>query len=236
MVSTTPTTLGDLRDALIERCQLDPADPRATAAFLNPIINESISRFDMANPQIWPWDAHESGPQTLDTATSDPVIQPLSAIGKVRYILLGDPTGTWLQPLERMTREQQLREYPLDDQRGRPMTYALLGYPLANQNDPTVAIFFRPLPDVSYRVTWGSWLPVPLLVSDADPDPHTNDYMLGDWSSTALEYAAHLVYRGREDLSEAQAAKTAFDGDIVDARRWSRRTYGAGIPGRPGVA
>lgn len=236
MVVGTPQNLGDLRAALISRCQLDAGDPRAQAAVLNPIIAEACIRFDMANPHTWPWDALESGFLPLNPGSGNPYIwTPSTFPSKVRYITISDAAATWQFPMQRMTREQQLGEYPDDSQTGTPRTYALGGYDLFGAAEPTVAAFFRPMPDVAYRINIVGYMPVPTFTADSDPDPALRDFQIDDWSDAALEYAAHIVYRGREDVSEAAAASNAFDAAVVSMRRTARRIFGAGVTMRPVV-
>jgi len=233
MVAATPTTLVDLRAALRERCQLDTNDPRATNTNLNTIINEAVARFDIADPRGWPWD-WLSTTVAVNGATTSPLLFTQSSIAhKIRYVLLGDANGLWQYPLERVGREEQLDRYPLDSQRGVPRTYALMGADVGGQTEPYTALHIAPAPDRPYNLVIGGFRLIPTLVADADPATATNDFQIGDWSPSALEYAAHLVYRAREDLSEAVSALSAFDADVIGMRRFARRTYGAGVPGQP---
>lgn len=235
MVLGTPIDLGTMRAALITRCQLDPTDPRAQPAVLNPMIAEAVQRFDVGNPQIWPWDFVTGTPVTIDTTTTDPFTWAMSTkVAKVRYALLGDTAGTWQYPLERVTRAEQLDRFPLDSDRGVPRTFAIQGFNDAGANgEPTVAMYLRPQADVPYKLTVAGYLPIPVLTADTDPISSVNDYQIDDWSVTVIEYAAHLVYRAREDLSEAVSCKQSFDQDVLELRRYARRTIGPGIPGRP---
>src|SRR5258708_37664762 len=101
MVERNPVNLGDLRSALIERCQLDTNDPRAVPAVLNALINEAVAHFDMANPHQWPWSYKDTGWQTLPAATTS-VTYALGLLAKIDYILLGDTAGSWEYPLVRL--------------------------------------------------------------------------------------------------------------------------------------
>lgn len=229
-----PLTLADLRAALIDRCQLDPASPRAAAAVMNPIINEAITRFGIAEPNGWPWDFAESDWMPLTAASSDPFVWASGSFPpRVRYILLSNVDATWVYPLERISRDAQLNLYPRDSERRVPQTFAMMGFDLGTE--PGVAAFFRPLPDVDYRINIGGYQPMPALVADSDPDPEA-DRQIDDWNDTMLEYAASLVYRSHNDLSEAVAASSTFDADILSLRRWARRNVGPGITGHPMTA
>lgn len=227
----TPTTLGDLRAALIERCQLDINDPRARPAVLNVFINDAVCRFDIANPNSWPWDWRDSGWLPLAAGTGSPYIwTPETYVSKVVRILISNTAGSWQMPLERISREEQLDRYPRDSDVRTPRTYALMGFNLTGAvTEPTVAAYIRPKPDVDYRIRIAGYRPIQPFTSDADPDPLLTDYQIDDWAQLVVEWAAHLVYRASEDLSEALAAQAAFTQGVLDMRRQSRRVYGAGV-------
>lgn len=237
-ISSTPTNLGQLRAALIERCLLDPADPDAQPAALNPIINEAIARFDLAEPRGWPWDWQDGFWQPIGTATPDPTQTwgPTGFVSKVRYVLLGAATPSqapvWQEPLEQVSREQQLRDYPLDNVRGRPRCYSIIGQDGAT-TEPIIAMYLRPLPDMSYQLRIAGFAAISDLVADNKPSATLNDFQIEDWAQLVIEWAAALVYRGRGDLAEAIAAAANFTAGVLELRRGQRRRYGAGTPGRP---
>lgn len=228
----TPNDLAELRAALIERCQLDSAPP--SDASLNADLNEAIARFDMAMPQGWPWDFLEGGAvgmAPLIPSSPDPYVWALSdVVSKIRYVLLASIDGLWKYPLERVTRLEQLERYPDDLLRGTPRTYALGA--ADGPDEPKMAVFFRPLPDVDYELLIGGIAPVPIITSDVAPAANPNDYQLEDWSTPVIEYAAALTYRANGNISEAVAASAAFDAMVLEQRRWARREYGAGVGSR----
>lgn len=236
MVEMAPNTLATLRSALIERCQLDTTNPRTDTATLNSILNEAISRFEIADPHCWPWDWIDTGQLAIDTSTPDPYSwQPGDDLfpQKVRDAFISDATQTWQFPLERMARHEQLIRYGRDSEVGTPRTYALCGVDNPAGDLPGVAMFLRPRPDRAYKLRLTGFANMPTLVSDLDPNPAVNDRQIDDWSDIVLEYAAHIIYRGAVDLSEAVSAMQAFDADVLSARKTAPRTWGAAFGNRP---
>lgn len=231
MTFAVPVTLLDLRAALRETCQLDANDPRADNTTLNKLINAAYHRMQVANPNGWPWDFAES------TVTLTPGVDTISlpigtGVGnptKLRHAILQDPGGTWEYPLERYTRWAQLEAYPTDSERRSPATFSILGQVALASGVLAMCIKLRPAPDLAYNLVLGMAAPGPELVADADPAPATNDYMIGEWSSTLLEYAEFLVWRAKGDLTEAlNGAKQAFDADVIVLRRSGRVGIGPG--------
>lgn len=234
-ISGTPTNLGELRAALIERCQLDPNDPDAAAALLNADINEAIQRFDMANPSAWPWDWQDGLWNPIGVGTPDPQVWgPTLFVSKIRDVFIGSPTPTdaptWQAHLQRMTREEQLERWPTDNARGQPASYSIGG--VDGATEPNIALYLRPLADQPYQLRIVGFQPINDLAADDKPNPVINDYQIDDWAQLVLEYAAFLTYRRYDDLSEAVAAKAVFDQGVLELRRQQRRTLGAGVPGR----
>lgn len=226
-----PTTLSMLRQALIDRVYLDATDPRVATSNLNAIINEAICRYDVAQPTGWPWD-FQLLTQTLSAGSGSPLLlPPATTVNKLAWIMLENTAQTWEFPLERLSREEQLERYPMDNQTGVPKSYALMGADGATE--PQMACYFRPLPDVDYLITIGGFRCIPDLVNDGDPDPTVNDFQIDDWNMCILEYAAHLLYRATDDLSEAVSANLDFNAQLLEDRKGARRTYGAGVPNRP---
>lgn len=231
MTITVPATLVEMRAELRQRCQLDVNDPRATDAILNRIINFAMHRFQIANPNGWPWDFSE----WTTTATIGVDTYPFS-IGagvalptKVRYVMLRDPAGAFEYPLDRVTRYDQLERYPNDSEGGGPRTFCLLGQSAAAGGTVGMCMKLRPTPDKAYGLRIGGATPSADLVADTDPQVATNDFMISDWVDTMLMYAAFLVYRMRVDLAEAVlGSKAEFDADVIETRRTVRTKMGAG--------
>lgn len=234
-----PVNLGELRQALIDRCYLDANDPRLDTANLNRYINEAVQRFDVAHPNGWPWD-FVTTTVTLTAGTNLLTGAPgISGFPhKVAWMLVGDTALSWQYPIERLTREEQLDRYPQDSTRGIPQTYSLMGYPdFYATGEPLMQVNFRPAANVDYKVTIGGWSLIPEFTLDGQPDPQIpGDYMIGDWNTAIIEYAAYLVYRGAEDLSEAMSALADFNGQVLGLRKSTRRTYGPGVGSFPGSA
>jgi hypothetical protein len=232
MVMGQPVNLGLLRQALIDRCYLDANDPRLDSGSLNRIINEAMQRFDVASPTGWPWQwIKYSAPVPAGGALTSWAFGSGGGPHKIAYVLVADQAGTWQFPIERLTREEQLDRYPKESLRGVPQTYALTGW--ASSGEPVVATWFRPIPDVQYQITIAGWMLVPELTADNQPVPAQSDYQIGDWNAAIVEYAAALVYRAADDLSEAVSALTDFDAQVLGMRRTKRRTIGEGVPNFP---
>lgn len=229
MTFGVPVSLIDMRAALRERTQLDINDPRATNAILNRVLNAAMHRFQIANPNGWPWDFFE---QTVTLTIGNDKVSfavdesPLS-VTKVRYAILQHPAGTWEYPLERMTRADQLERWPLDSEGGGPRAFSLSGKSTLSQT-AALQISLRPAPDLAYGLTVGVQGSPPELSADTDPDPAVNDHMIGEWSDTFLDYAAFITYRMRGDIGEALAAKEAFGEAVIAMRRTARLTMGPG--------
>lgn len=238
-VSGTPRTLADLRAALRERCRLDQSDPRATDTILDPIIREAVAKFDLANPHPWPWLWKDSGWQTLLAGTGSYLWSVSSYVEKVDGIFLSNTDATWQWPLERRSRPEQLHDYPLDSEGGQPRSYALMAFDLYDEPsfpvDLTIVAYLRPVPNTDYRIRITGWSPSAAFIDDTDPNVALDDLQIDDWSQTVLEYAASLVFRAVEDLSDAIAAQNVFNADVLGMRRNARRMFGAGIPGRAGT-
>lgn len=232
MTFAVPLSLLDMRAALRERTQLDVNDPRAADAVLNRLINAAMHRFQIADPNGWPWDFAEV------SYTCVPAVEAMllntTGLVKVRYVILRHPSGIWEYPLERVTRYDQLCRYPRDGETGPPRTYCLIADDGVGGVAPTIEMHLRPKPDVAYTVLLGAQSPRDDLVASADPAATVNAYMISEWSDTVLDYAAFLVYRARDDFAESSlGAKAAFDAAVLRLRRTARVTVGAGIPGRP---
>lgn len=231
-----PINLGLLRQALIDRCYLDAGDPRLDSANLNRILNEAMQRFDVAAPGGWPWD-WTVFPTFVSPGQAIVSWGPSAIVHKVSYILIGDQNGQWQFPIERLTREEQLDRYPLDSDQRTPQTYAIMGYPDGGAlGEPTTALHLRPIPNDIYAITIAGWQLIPEFVADADPVPTVNDRMISDWNPAIIEYAAALIYRAADDLSEAVSALTDFDAQVLAMRKSSRRTYGPGVANFPNSA
>jgi hypothetical protein len=231
MTFGVPVTLIDMRAALRERCQLDTNDPRATNAILNRLINAALHRFQVANPNGWPWDFAEA--TVALTIGTDTIPLPIGTGAghptKIRYAVLQHPDGTWEYPLERTTRWDQLSRYPRDGEQGAPRTFALLGQSSSISGVTGMQVRLRPAPDLAYNLVIGGAMPSDDFVNDTDPATGTNDYMIGDWVDTLLDYAAYLVFRARGDLAEAMlGAEAGFNEAVIEARRTARVILGPG--------
>lgn len=235
MTIGVPISLIDMRAALRERTQLAANDPRGTDAALNRQINFAMHRWQIANPHGWPWDFSESS--TTLTIGVDTVTYSLGmgagAPTKIRYAVLRHPSGLWEYPLERMTRADQLERWPLDSEGGGPRAYSLMGTSGNVGGVLGVVLKLRPKPDIAYSLLIGAQTPGADLAADTDPNPAVNDYMIGDWIDPVLDYAAHLIYRSREDLAEAVGSRASFDEAVLETRRTVRLVMGAGRGGNP---
>lgn len=234
MTFETPVNLLQLRTALREFCQLDVNDPRNSDAALNRLINAAMHRFQIANPNGWPWDYAEIA--TSLAGSADTVSLQLGAGAgtptKIRSVLLQHTSGLWEYPIERVTRYEALDAYPSDSETAAPKVYSLMGDVAPSSGYPVLKLVFRPKADITYNLVIGMQSPLDDL--SADTDPLTADHDIGQWSSAVLDYAAFLVWRAREALAEAMlGAKTQFDEEVKDLRRSSRSTLGPGIGSRP---
>lgn len=239
MTFETPINLGQMRTALQEMTQLDVNDPRNNPTTLNRFLNAAMHRFQISNPNGWPWDFIESG-GALTAGQHVFDFQLGGGVGffplKCRYVILQDANGAWEYPLERVTRADQLSRYPKDNETGAPKCYTILGKDGAVGNEPVMRMEFRPAADVAYNFVTGFQAPLQDMVADADPDASLggDDFGVDMWSSSVLDYAAFLLYRSRDDLAEALlGAKADFDSGVLQMRRTVRNVVGPGIPMRP---
>lgn len=227
MTLETPTNLGQLRSALVERCQLDTNDPRASAATLDMLINMALRCFQVANPLGWAWDFTETACATI--AGDERLPLAFEEWSKIRYVVLRETISGVKYPLERLTRAEQLERYPNDSEQRTPVTFSILG----SWEPLQYIVRFRPVPDAVYALTIGGRRGSAGFIAITDPLDTDDDYMLEHWSDVVLEYAAYLCYRSRGDLAEAVAAKAAYDAEVMRLRRAGRRTVGAGVGQRP---
>lgn len=231
MTFETPTVLSELRTALRERCQLDAADPRATDAIVTDALNAAWHRLDVSNPHGWPWDIYEyDGTLAAGTDSALFLLEGADSFVSFRSVILGDPNGQWSAPLERLARHEQQSRYPSDSEVGIPQTWSVNGYGLTY----AAVLKFAPVPTVNYPFTVrGSRLHSDLVLA-TDPGPavlvaEPGDFRLPEYADALIEYAAYVMYRARNELADAMAARATFDDEVLRLRTNVRLTAGAGV-------
>jgi hypothetical protein len=250
-VAGVPLNQSDLRDAIREWCQLDVNDPRATDAILNDYINAAIHRFQVANPLGWSWDRKMpvanatawflgAGVETFFSPLGGGIDEaggnaPIAAC-RIRSIELLNDALTYKYPLERVSRDEQLRRFPRDSERRTPHTYSITGYDNGGDLTSFFAVRFRPIPDAIYHAV--VWVLDPLGDLSGDNSPNgaggLQDNQIAQWSDCIVAYAAFLVFRARGDLAESYlGAKQYFDQQVLALRKTNRIRVGAGVGNNP---